>query len=321
MGCADTAGVPAWLCAATPWCAWLRITREASSPPPARFDHLPLPACLECAGARCSHVSYPQARVEAHAGIRLWDTRTCKEVQHLTGHRLTVTQMEFSHDDRYLLSVSKDRQLCLFERRDGDAAGAGAGAGAGGGVPGYSLVVAVPKAHKRVIWSCRWDALCGCARVCVRSLTCMRACMSVYGSRSWSPADDMFVTGSRDGTVKSWFLGTTADGRRTIASAIVAKLATAVTAVAFSPVSGDAAFVLALGLESGDMTLVRGVRGEDATVKWSTALQFPPQLCHCAAVRRMVWRHKPGAGGLQLATCSADHSVRVFGVRGIASKE
>ena len=101
----------------------------------------------------------------------------------------------------------------------------------------------------------------------------------------------------------------------------VARAVTAVTAVAFSPVSGDAAFVLALGLESGDMTLVRGVRGEDATVKWSTALQFPPQLCHCAAVRRMVWRHKPGAGGLQLATCSADHSVRVFGVRGIASKE
>ena len=38
------------------------------------------------------------------------------QVAALEAHKLSVVQLAFSHDDRYLISVSRDRCLGLFER-------------------------------------------------------------------------------------------------------------------------------------------------------------------------------------------------------------
>ncbi|KAF8639641.1 hypothetical protein AX17_000906 [Amanita inopinata Kibby_2008] len=77
-----------------------------------------------------------------HAVIRIYDTDTFRLVgQPLVGHTLTVTRVMFSPDDRYLLSVSRDRSWRLFETQDG---------------VGY-VPVAADKSHGRIIWDCAWS--------------------------------------------------------------------------------------------------------------------------------------------------------------------
>jgi hypothetical protein len=41
----------------------------------------------------------------------------------LEGHSLTITKLEFSRDDGYLLSVSRDRSWRLYEKIDGEELG------------------------------------------------------------------------------------------------------------------------------------------------------------------------------------------------------
>eukprot|EP01116_Phalansterium_solitarium_P005177 TRINITY_DN1656_c0_g2_i1.p1 TRINITY_DN1656_c0_g2~~TRINITY_DN1656_c0_g2_i1.p1 ORF type:complete len:928 (+),score=333.41 TRINITY_DN1656_c0_g2_i1:1306-4089(+) len=76
------------------------------------------------------------------AAIRLWDTRSWKQVAVLTGHTLSVVQLEFSHDDSMLASVSRDRQLCVFEPT----------------ADGSWRLGERHKAHGRIVWSCDWAA-------------------------------------------------------------------------------------------------------------------------------------------------------------------
>lgn len=77
-----------------------------------------------------------------HAVIRLYDTYSFRPVgQPLSGHSLTVTRIAFSPDDRYLLSVSRDRSWRLFESQEDG---------------GYGPVAA-GRSHSRIIWDCAWS--------------------------------------------------------------------------------------------------------------------------------------------------------------------
>jgi len=100
-----------------------------------------------------------------HAVIRLYTTKGWREIKpSLIAHSLTVTALRFSGDDRYLLSVGRDRQWAVFERDERRH-------------ESYLLKHSNPKGHSRMILSCCWAPV---------------------------DAGRMFVTAGRDKTVKIW---------------------------------------------------------------------------------------------------------------------
>ncbi|KAI8394027.1 WD40-repeat-containing domain protein [Radiomyces spectabilis] len=82
-----------------------------------------------------------------HAVVRLFNTSNWKEVPtKIAAHTLTVTRARFSHNDKWLLTVSRDRMWSLSERQEGNEE-----------TP-YRLVMTKNKAHARIIWDCSWSA-------------------------------------------------------------------------------------------------------------------------------------------------------------------
>ncbi|KAF8076319.1 WD40-repeat-containing domain protein [Lyophyllum atratum] len=82
-----------------------------------------------------------KATTPEHAVVRVYDTATYQLVGHpLEGHSLTVTRIAFSPDEKFVLSVSRDRSWRLFEAQE-----------SGGFIP-----VAADKSHGRIIWDCAW---------------------------------------------------------------------------------------------------------------------------------------------------------------------
>ncbi|KAI9772883.1 MAG: hypothetical protein M1840_008765 [Geoglossum simile] len=79
-----------------------------------------------------------------HAVIRLFETKEWHEIKPpLIAHSLTVTSLSFSGDDRYLLSVGRDRQWAVFERELTQE-----------GL--YKLSISNPKGHSRMILDAAW---------------------------------------------------------------------------------------------------------------------------------------------------------------------
>ncbi|KAK7186045.1 RNA polymerase-like protein II Elongator subunit [Paraphaeosphaeria sporulosa] len=80
-----------------------------------------------------------------HAVIRLYDTKEWLEIKPpLKAHSLTVTALQFSPNDKYLLSVGRDRQWVVWERAEDGV---------------YALRHANPKGHTRMILGAAWTAL------------------------------------------------------------------------------------------------------------------------------------------------------------------
>ena len=79
-----------------------------------------------------------------HAVIRIYETKTWHEVpQRIKIHTLTVTCLRFSDDDKYLLSVGRDRQWAVSKRKETDR-------------DTYELQVSNPKGHARMILGAAW---------------------------------------------------------------------------------------------------------------------------------------------------------------------
>jgi elongator complex protein 2 len=288
--------------------------------------------CLAADHAGRLVASACKARDPETARVRLWDTATWRALAGegggpatLPGHQSTVVQLAFSHDDRVLASVSKDRQVCLYARKDDDGGGGG-GSSSGGeqengaAHPGYCLAQTLTKAHKRIVWSC-----------------------------SWSHDDALLATGSRDGSFKLWRRpqqqqqeeggstilfpeplatlrpaaagGSAARGPAAAAAAGSGGGAESVTAVAFAPrllagpgADADGRYLLAVGLDSGDIELWAGRKDDGAS--WACLLRFGGSLPHAATVKRLRWRPSASAaasegGVLELASCGSDHAVKV----------
>lgn len=103
-----------------------------------------------------------------HAVIRIYETAKWREIKPpLTAHSLTVTRLQFSDDDLYLVSVGRDRQWAVFERDQTQP-------------QVYTLAAANQKGHSRMILDAAWAPTAG---------------------------GRMFATAGRDKLIKLWQAG------------------------------------------------------------------------------------------------------------------
>ncbi|XP_047461865.1 elongator complex protein 2 [Mugil cephalus] len=270
--------------------------------------------CLASDSLRTVVASACKASKAEHAAVLLWSTATWRQLQMLPCHTLTVTQMAFSPDSQLLLAVSRDRTWSLWRRNPVTPESP---------EPQFSLYAHTGKdtaIHSRIIWSC-----------------------------DWSPDSRYFVTSSRDKKVIIWgpcVLGGFGDPEpapEIKPCSSILDVGDSATAVAFCPVlCSDNSYLLAVGLECGRIMVYRWrpvqkpAEGDD----WSSCGETDTSQSHALAVKRLRWRPRAGRAGrrngeedgqtdgqseieeesswVQLASASADHSVKIFNVNKLA---
>lgn len=218
-----------------------------------------------------------KASTQQHAAIILWDTATWKQVGELVFHNLTITQMEFSPDNRHLLSVSRDRSWCIHRI---DISG--------------NMFIRVAFAdkktaiHQRIIWSC-----------------------------AWSHDGLYFATASRDKKVVIWGWradGPSETGLGPLESKAQLSVEDSATAVSFAPsfYKGDR-YLVAVGLEKGTIHLHHW----SLESGWTPYETLQQSIAHHMSVKRLKFcprqDHKSSAA-FRLASCGDDHMVRVYNI-------
>ncbi|KAI1124526.1 WD40-repeat-containing domain protein [Nemania abortiva] len=238
-------------------------------------------SCLAVSHAGDLVASACKASSVNHAVIRVFETQRWTEVKPpLTAHSLTVTRLRFSPDDRYLLSVGRDRQWAVFQREQGAKPGGednDRNANAQDTQPSYKLLQANPKGHTRMIL----DA-------------------------AWAPTTDsspVFATAGRDKTVRIWRRGET---DITCTSTITETHSA--TAIDFLPCPNkDGRFVLAVGTEAGKISIHSL---DSTTLAVVSSFTLKPGLCLAKTVLQLAWR--PRTASNELAVAGDDGSLRVY---------
>ncbi|XP_033762660.1 elongator complex protein 2-like [Pecten maximus] len=221
------------------------------------------------------------------AGVILYDCKTWTQQGTLEGHSLTVTQIAFSHSGQYLLTVSRDRTWVLYKRRDKDAAES---------EPLFSKMAATDKksaVHSRIIWSC-----------------------------AWSHDDKYFITAARDKKVLVWRRpDLSSPGGATVEKPVgTIDVGDSATAVDVAPVQlSNNRYIVAVGLENGSIQLYTWNMTDSSTSVWKAIDQLN---FHHLTIKRLRFRPCLGRAGsdqtdeawLQLASCGADHGVRIYDI-------
>ncbi|XP_076094139.1 elongator complex protein 2-like [Mytilus galloprovincialis] len=210
------------------------------------------------------------------AGVILWDTTTWNQICTLEGHTLTVTQMAFSHNGNYLLTVSRDRTWMLYRKRDENSQNESL----------FTRISGTNKsntAHTRIIWSC-----------------------------AWSHDDKYFLTASRDKKVMVWLRPDLSSGDILLKPQSVIDVGDAATAIHLPPVACYAdKYLISIGVENGEI-LLYSWKPSDNQGDWTLITKLDQQLSHHLTVKKLRFRPVLDNKTIQLASCSADHSVKIF---------
>nr|KAF6471223.1 elongator acetyltransferase complex subunit 2 [Molossus molossus] len=250
--------------------------------------------CVACNNSKTLLASACKAAKKEHAAIILWNTTSWKQVQNLVFHSLTVTQMAFSPNDKFLLAVSRDRTWSLWKRQDTISPELD---------PIFSLFAFTNKVtavHSRIIWSC-----------------------------DWSPDSKFFFTGSRDKKVVVW--GECDSSDDSIEHSIgpcssVLDVGGSVTAVSVCPVLNlSRRYVVAVGLECGKICLYTWKKTDQVPEvnDWTHCIETSQSQSHTLAIKKLCWRNcngkteqkeAEGTEWLHFASCGEDHTVKIHKV-------
>ena len=218
-----------------------------------------------------------------HAVIRLYDTRTWRQIEPaLVAHALTITALRFSPDDKFLLSVGRDRQCAIFARDDTQETS-------------YTLVAKDLKAHSRMLLDAAWAP---------------------------TEAGHVFATAGRDKNVHIWQPQESEAGSWQLERKATISATFSVTAVAFLPTLIHDAIVLAYGLEDGSIYLARFGKEVDeaAIVKEEFPSTLLPSMSVTEMAWRPLAVVDSAAsqseghrlGYYEIAVASEDGSVRIY---------
>ncbi|XP_007455273.1 PREDICTED: elongator complex protein 2 isoform X6 [Lipotes vexillifer] len=250
--------------------------------------------CVACSNSKTLLASACKAAKKEHAAIILWNTASWKQVQNLIFHSLTVTQMAFSPDDKFLLAVSRDRTWSLWKRQDTISPELD---------PVFSLFAFTNKitaVHSRIIWSC-----------------------------DWSPDGKYFFTGSRDKKVVVWGECDSSDDSTEHSigpCSSVLDVGGAVTAVSVCPVLNlSQRYVVAVGLECGKICLYSWKKTDQVPEinDWRHCVETSQSQSHTLAIKKLCWKNcngkteeneAEGIEWLHFASCGEDHTVKIHRV-------
>jgi elongator complex protein 2 len=219
------------------------------------------------------------AKTADAASVRIWDTRTWREIDSIPGHTLTITQIAFSPDDRHMVSVSRDRNLIVYGRDENNQ---------------YKPLLG-QKGHERIIWGCSWSH---------------DGKFIATGARDklvkiWD-AQNVEQLAQQEGKKI---------GMPTVAKVTCKEPVTAVEFINKVLHEYGHEYMFAVGMEDGQISVLQGVIDQQ-TGSWKVGLlvNIDVHLCHVETVRRLRWRTVKDEK-YQLLSCSTDHSVRVFNIK------
>lgn len=209
----------------------------------------------EIVSLTCNHsgtllASASIAKQQSHAVIRLWNTNDWSECNLLHAHQLTVVQLQFSHNDKYLLSVSRDRHLALFHITQHNNTV-------------QTQLIARIKAHTRIIWCCSWS----------------------YDDQIFATgARDKYVKIWRFNSNPS-----TMDKNIVIEDSILPIFTQSITAVSFAPnYNSTGYYILAVGMEDGSIEVWTAKNTDE--LQWNKYIAFDLHLCPTDVIRKLIWR-------------------------------
>ncbi|KAL3455706.1 6-phosphofructo-2-kinase-domain-containing protein [Aspergillus heterothallicus] len=217
-----------------------------------------------------------------HAVVRLYDTSDWHEIRpSLAAHTLTITSLSFSADDRYLLSVGRDRQWAVYRRSEAEPLM-------------FALLTSNPKGHSRMILDSDW------------------------APPSDSQTSQIFATAGRDKSIKLWQLtGNLIECKATIPArssvTAVKFLPRIVNNILFLATGEDDGKISIHQIKVGDGVVpspLVSFNRDQSPSKTITELSWRPLL-----------QPTEGDGTtFELAVASEDTSIRIYSIAGMVSK-
>lgn len=234
-----------------------------------------------------------KAAKQQEAGLILWSIgREFTMLQKLDGHQLTVTAIKFSPDDKFILSVSRDRTLFLYALKN-DRYVVKANTDKNNGI------------HKRIIWDAAWtfDGQYFCTVSRDKTAIMWRIDVSSPPPASQTSTDDNLPSNDPTALPLVSRNDVIVDVKPVADQILTLEHSIGCCDILTNKV--NQCYLIALGTEDGSLSL----NSWNVTAAWSLLHTFTP---HQASITRLAFKpREEKATSLTLASASEDKSVQI----------